>query len=85
MRKKLLNMTIGVWLAIAKDGELQLFTEEPVRGKHSWIGNPYINSVVFKTVQQMIANSSMSWHSDPEYIELMFRDPNQPRPEDEEE
>lgn len=72
MKESLLNKSIPVWIAIAKDESVQLFTKEPKRGKTSWIGEYYINSIIYDSIVEMVENSSLTWASEPEFLELSF-------------
>ena len=66
------DTVIKIWIAIAKNGTIQLFSKYPTRGKQSWIGEHYINSIVYSNIVSMVKNSSLCWNSDPEYLELSF-------------
>lgn len=70
--KEILNKPIKVWIAITKDGKLQMFSNVPKRGKESWIGNFYVNSLIYENIKDMINNSSLSWASEPEFLELSY-------------
>ena len=64
---------IGVWVTIAKNGTIQLFTGiEPKRGEKSWIGTFYINSLIYKTVKDLVKNTPLSWKSEPEFLEFTY-------------
>lgn len=64
---------IAVWLAINKNGDLQLFSECPTRGKISWVGKNYINSMIYGAVLELVKNSTLSWESEPEFLEFSLK------------
>ena len=66
------KIPIQIWIAIAKNNKIQMFTKCPKRGKTSWIGEYYINSMVYNSIKDMIKNSSMNWNCEPEFLELAF-------------
>ena len=70
--KDLTKEQIKIWVAIAKDNTIQMFTKIPKRGKNSWIGECYINSAIYKSITNIIKNSTLSWSSEPEYLELAY-------------
>jgi hypothetical protein len=67
-----MNKTIKVWIAINKNGKLTLHGEYPVRDEKNgkWTSKyPFINSILYKELSNMISKSSLTWESDPEYME----------------
>ena len=72
IKESLLNKSIPVWIAIAKNESIQIFTKEPKRGKESWLGEYYINSIIHESIKDMVKNSSLTWASEPEFLELSF-------------
>ncbi|MCH5167449.1 MAG: hypothetical protein J1F35_06090 [Erysipelotrichales bacterium] len=72
IKDSLLNKSIPVWIAIAKNEAIQIFTKEPKRGKSSWRGEYYINSIIYESIKEMVNNSSLTWASEPEFLELSF-------------
>lgn len=63
------NTKIKVWFAKNTDGMLLLFTSEPTRISDSWIGDFYVNSVVYNDIKSMIDGTSFSNADDAQYIE----------------
>lgn len=70
--KKIIDDYIKIWIAIAKNNDIQIFKNYPTKGKTSWIGEFYINSIVYENIKELIKNSSLDWNSEPEYLELSF-------------
>lgn len=73
VNQNILNKPIQIWVAIAKNGTIQLFSKIPKRGKTCWIGEVYINSMIYQSIEKMIRNSSLSWASEPEFLELSYK------------
>lgn len=63
-----MKQNITIWVAIAKDGLLMLFTDKPTRTNTSWKGNYYVNSVLYDNVRKLIGGSNMGFENDPEPI-----------------
>lgn len=64
--------SIKVWGGVNKNGTLVLFTSEPKRNEITgkWEGDIYLNSVVYKMVQELFNKAKMSWQREAEYIEF---------------
>jgi hypothetical protein len=63
-----MKQNITIWVAIAKDGYLMLFTDKPTRTNTSWEGNYYVNSVLYGNVKNLIGGSNMTFETEPEPI-----------------
>lgn len=48
-----MKQNITIWVAIAKDGYLMLFTDKPMQTNTSWEGNHYVNSVLYENVKKI--------------------------------
>lgn len=64
------NKNIGVWFAKNKDGKLFLFTSEPKLNKDKWVGNFYVNSLIYENIQSMLNGSNYSFEDGPQYLEF---------------
>lgn len=63
-----MKKNVSIWVAVAKDGYLMLFTDKPTRTNTSWKGNHYVNSVLYGNVKNLIGGSNMTFESEPEAI-----------------
>lgn len=66
------NQELSVWVAISKNNTLLLFSEEPKRSSDDvnfeWVGNLYLNSMIYEQIERMIKQSDMKHTSDPEQL-----------------
>lgn len=70
---KFFKKTLKIWIGINKDGSLSLHAEVPFRDEDRgiWVSKyPFCNSVMYNELSKMITKSSMTWQSDPEYMEI---------------
>lgn len=68
-------MTKKIWLAVNKNGFINLFSGEPVRyeEEQKWMGKlPYINSVVYSQLAKIAVNNGITWESDPLEFEIQY-------------
>ena len=68
-------MDIGIWIAINKNKKVSMHKECPQRNEKTgkWTSKmPFCNSIAQLQMQKLLDKSSMSWQSEPEYIELNF-------------
>lgn len=67
---------LTVWAAINKNGSLSLHTEEPIRNEDTgiWVSkSPFINSVLYKDLSNMIEKTPMNWESNPQPFQLSIK------------
>lgn len=66
------SQELSVWVAIAKNNTLLLFSEEPKRSSDDanfeWVGNLYLNSMIYEQIERMIKQSEMKHTSDSEQL-----------------
>lgn len=70
---KLKRNTITVWVAKNKNGKLSMHTVEPYRDEVNGIwesSSPFINSILYKNLSEMIDKTLMNWESSPEPFQL---------------
>ena len=73
LSNNILRKPIEIWVAISKNNTIQLFSKLPIRGNACWIGENYINSIIYDSIKDMIKNSTLSWNSEPEFLELSYK------------
>ena len=65
---------LSVWVALSKENKVILFTDEPHKSSEEetnnfeWIGNLYINSIMYNQIERMIKQSDMTHQSEPEQL-----------------
>ena len=60
-----------IYIAVSKAGmPLMFIDEERKRTDTSWIGNYYVNSVIYEQVCSLVKQVNMSFENDPELIEF---------------
>ena len=68
-------MNVSIWVAIDKNNIVSMHKECPQRNMSTgkWISKmPFCNSIAQVQIQKLLDKSSMTWDSDPEYIEINF-------------
>lgn len=73
MNKTYINTPIKIWIGISKNNKIQIFSKIPKRGKECWLGDFYVNSIIYNSIKDMIKNSTLSWRDEPEYLELSYQ------------
>ncbi len=63
---------IGVWFTKSKDGTLLLFVDEPKKDNGKWVGNYYVNSLIYNNLANMLKKSSYSFNDEAQYIEFQL-------------
>lgn len=65
------NKTMTVWFAVNKNGYVSMYAKEPQRNEKTgkWDCNlPFINSLVYNQICQLVEKSGMDWTKEPECI-----------------
>ena len=65
--------SIDVWVAVNKNGDVKMFTEEPARNekKGKWESqNPYVNSLIQKDFEGLMKKSNVTWDAEPNMFTL---------------
>lgn len=63
-----MKQNITIWVAIAKDGMVMMFTDKPTKTTNSWTGKYYVNSVLYENIKKLIGGSNMTFDNEPEPI-----------------
>lgn len=66
---------ISIWFAKSKDGQLLMFTSEPRKTVTSWVGNFYVNSVIYENLKNMLNGTSFSFDDEPQFIQFKLAEP----------
>ena len=64
---------ITVWFAVNKNGFVGLYSDEPKRNKDigKWESKlPFINSVIYEQIIDLVQKTSMTWDKEPECIQI---------------
>ena len=63
-----MKTSIDIWVAINKNGDIRMFTEEPIRNEATgrWESNhPFVNSVLQSQFEELCEKSKITWEMDP--------------------
>ena len=71
---------LSVWVAIAKNNTILLFSEEPKRSSDDtnfkWVGNLYLNSMIYEQIERLVKQSEMKHTSGPEQLIFTIKSTN---------
>jgi hypothetical protein len=65
--------TQKIWVAINKNGEIRMFTDEPKRNVKTgkWESSrPFVNSHLFNEVKSILEHAMVTWESEPNFFEI---------------
>lgn len=71
-----MTKNINIWVAVNKNGNVRMFTEEPTRNKNTnkWESDkPYINSVMQKEFNELVEKSNLTWEAEPNMFTLTLQ------------
>lgn len=66
-------MTISIYLAVNKNGDVRMFTDEPKRNEATgkWESkHPFVNSVLYKEFVELVSKTNINWEHEPENFQL---------------
>jgi len=75
MNDTIKKKSITVWLGVNKNGHISIHTEEPIRDEEHgvWKSNsPFLNSVIYANLSQMIERTQMNWESGYEIFQIQL-------------
>ena len=75
MNDTIKKKSITVWLGVNKNGKISIHTEEPIRDEEHgvWKSNsPFLNSVLYANLSQMIERTQMNWESGYEIFQIQI-------------
>jgi len=68
--------SVVVWFGVNKNGDVRMFLdEEPKKNLERGIlvgNNPFVNSVLYEDLKQVVKNAKMTFNSDPQCIEMQI-------------
>ena len=65
--------SIEVWVGVNKNGKISMHTKEPTKNEDFgiWVsGSPFVNSVLYKNLSEMIEKTQMNWQSPCEVFQI---------------
>ena len=68
--------SITVWFAVNKNGKVRMFLDNPTKNVNLGIwesNNPYVNSVLYKDICQIVQQAKMNFENNPEVIEIQIK------------
>lgn len=69
--------TQKIWVAVNKNGDIRMFTDEPKRNTKTgkWESKqPFVNSLLFTEVKSIIEHANVNWESEPNFFEIQVND-----------
>lgn len=67
--------TQKIWVAVNKNGDIRMFTDEPTRNKQTgkWESkHPFVNSSLYNEVKSIIEHANVNWESEPNFFEIQI-------------
>ena len=68
--------SVQIWFAVNKNGQVRMFLDNPKRNinKGIWESKcPYINSLLYKDICQVVQQAKMTYENNPECLEIQFK------------
>lgn len=65
--------SITIWVGVNKNGKISMHTIEPVKDENRgmWVSkSPFVNSVLYTNLSEMIEKTPMSWESSCEVFQI---------------
>ena len=65
--------TQKIWVAVNKNGEIRMFTDEPKRNIKTgkWeSSHPFVNSTLYNEVKSIIEHANVNWESEANFFEI---------------
>ena len=68
-----MNRTLEIWVAVNKNGDVRMFTDEPVRNNETgrWEGkHPFVNCILQVQFEELCTKSKITWEMEPNPFEI---------------
>lgn len=68
--------SVAIWFAVNKNGDVRMFLDNPTKNTQLGIWeskNPYVNSVLYKDICQIVQQAKMNFENNPEVIEIQIK------------
>lgn len=68
--------SVAVWFAVNKNGDVRMFLDNPTKNVQLGIWeskSPYVNSVLYKDICQIVQQAKMNFENNPEVIEIQIK------------
>ena len=68
--------SVVIWFAVNKNGTVRMFLDNPTKNVDLGIWEskkPYVNSVLYKDICQIVQQARMSFENNPEIIEMQIK------------
>lgn len=64
---------ISIWIAIQPDNKPYMFVDEPIKENGKWVGNYYVNSILYTQIVALVKQTDMTVDSDPQPITFTLK------------
>ena len=68
--------SVQIWFAVNKNGSVRMFLDNPKKNvdKGIWESKyPYVNSVLYKDICQVVKQAKMNFENNPECLEIQIQ------------
>lgn len=68
--------SVAIWFAVNKNGDVRMFLDNPTKNAQLGIWEstkPYVNSVIYKDICQIVQQTKMNFENNPEVIEMQIQ------------
>ena len=68
--------SIAIWFAVNKNGDVRMFLDNPTKNVQLGIWEstkPFVNSVLYKEICQIVQQAKMNFENNPEVIEIQIK------------
>jgi hypothetical protein len=76
MDNKTNNKSVAIWFAVNKNGNVRMFLDNPTKNVQLGIWEskrPYVNSILYKDICQIVQQARMNFENNPEVIEIQIK------------
>lgn len=68
--------SVAIWFAVNKNGDVRMFLDNPVKNTQLGVWEstkPFVNSVLYKEICQIVQQAKMNFENNPEVIEIQIK------------
>jgi hypothetical protein len=76
MEEKEKLKSVQIWFCVNRNGDIRMFTDNPTKNEKlgKWTSkNPFINSVLYNDISQIVKSAHMTFENNPEIIEMQIK------------
>lgn len=65
--------SVSLWMAVNKNGRMNMFLTNPIRRENKWEGHIFINSIIYKQLLDLCKQADFNWNNEPEFFEITLQ------------